>query len=198
MSEEYNIREVLAILSPSSISFACIPGPSPVKLTAHDVAARLRNCSRPANLLARGKYANDEVGYRSYYFAFAVEVAGLPLALKLSKSYPKSLTALINCTMQEFVGSTACPWHKGQDPFTIVNDKIVPCSMCGGTNKISWSDRRRAHLCNVPYTTWRRLYRDLHIQMVEIISRHEQEIVDALYERKRISGPDYEPPPRAA
>ena len=195
---DYDIRETLALLSPAAIKFSNIPGTSLVKLTAHDVASRLRLCSRAAGLLATGKYANDELSYRAYYFAFAVDVAGLPLALKLSKAHPKALTRLINCTMQEFVGSTACPWHKGQEPYTIVNDKIIPCSICGGTNKITWTDRRRAHIVGVPYTTWKHWYRDLHIQMVGVISRHEQEIIDALYERKRISGPDHEPPPRAA
>ena len=219
MSDDYDIREVLAILSPSSISFSGVPGTSLVKLTAHDVAARLRNCSRAANLLARGKYANDTLSYRSYYFAFAVEVAGLDLARKLSKKYPKALTKLINVTFQEFVEPTACPWCRGGPSFTITPEGIVACSACKGTGKIIWSDRKRAELMQVPETTFRRWYAPLHTLMCDIINRHEREIVTALYEkdipqgliileRARINHnrraarnevtPDDEPPPRAA
>ena len=190
-----------------------------VKLTAHDVAARLRNCSRAANLLARGKYANDMLSYRAYYFAFAVQVAGLPLALKISKKYPKSLTKLINLTMQEFVEPSACPWCRGTPSFSITPDGLVACSACKGTGKMVWSDKKRAELMNIPKNIFRRWYAPLHQQMCEVIACHEQEIVDALYERDIPQGliaierarinrdrradrneitTDDEPPPRAA
>ena len=203
MAEDYDIRECLALLSPAAIKFSNIPGTYPVKLTAHDVAARLRNCSRPANLLARGKYANDELSYRSYYFAFAVEVAGLPLALRLSKRYPKSLTKLINVTFQEFVEPTSCPWCRGKQSFTIVNDTIVPCGACKGTGEVIWTDEKRAYLMGVPEPTFRAWYAPLHQQMCEIIARHEGEILNALYERPprltdRVRPEDNEPPPGAA
>ena len=218
MSEDYDIREVLSILSPSSIAYAGIPGTSLIKLTPHDVAARLRNCSRHANLLARGKYANDELAYRSYYWAFAVQVSGLPMALKLSKRFPKSLTKLVNIAMQEFVssGSDLCPWHRAEPAYTIVNDKIIPCSLCGGSGKIVWTDKRRAELMGVDEEVFRRDFVPLHTQMVGIISSHESEIIDALYEREhgdvdrraskymgdaeRVADKqlDFDPPPRAA
>ena len=183
MSEDFDIREVLALLSPAAIKFSNIPGTSLVKLTAHDVASRLRLCSRAAGLLARGKYANDELSYRAYYFAFAVQVAGLPLALKLSKKYPKALTKLINVTFQEFVEPTCCPWCRGGPSFTITPEGIVACSACKGTGKILWRDRKRAELMQVPETTFRRWYAPLHVQMCDIIAGHEAEIVSALYER---------------
>ena len=198
MSGDHDIREILAILSPSSVSWGATPGTSPIKLTAHDVAARLRNASRAANLLARGKYANDELSYKSYYWAFAVQVSGLPLALKISKKYPKALSKLINLTMMEMTQPSVCPWCRGKQPFTIANDKIIPCGACKGTATVIWSDRKRARLIGTPATTFTRVFAPLHFQMVGIIAGHEQEIVDALYEKQGNERNPTPPPPRAA
>ena len=209
MSEDFDIREVLAILSPSSISFACIPGTSPQKLTPHDVMARLRNASRPAQLLALGKYANIQEKADQYYWAFTVAASGLPQALRMTKTHHnKEFTKLVNLVLWEYFSPSACPWCRGKQSFTIVNDKIIPCGACSGTGNTVWTTRKRAELMCMSETTWQRVCSDLHYQMFRIIAGHEQEIIDALYERpqgqrlldiaKRGDPEDYEPPPRAA
>ena len=198
---EFDVRELIALLSPKAIDLRHIPGGFS-RITPQDIAARLSRCSRGASLLARAKYANDTASFSKLYFHFVALAAGPPDGPVWPKKLkPGTFTRLINLTVQENVSPGKCGWCNGSAKSLEIDGKVLVCSGCKGSGRVNYSDRLRARMMGIPESTFRRSLVPLHVKLMTIFSEWESEIMAAMMEQnpkvahyRPTTNPDPEPP----
>ena len=96
------------------------------------------------------------------------------------------LDKLINIALDE-VGSTAlCKTCNGRKQFTKEN-KVIVCPSCMGLGFRGRTDKDRAEFAGIPWTTWRRSWRDKYADVYRVVLIFDQSITRNI--KRRMGNP---------
>lgn len=195
-----NPAELLVLLTARTNKFERMPTGVPL-LTQQDIAAALgRIQHRIASLLLRVKYAHQ--------YDFMMELDRLiwlkvvDLWMERGWPYPKHKIGqefrrdMGRMALAETIWPHTCPWCQGVGSMTIQRRRlrgrkrkqigaVVMCDGCKGKGIRKPSDRQRAKLMGMPYTTWIHTWSPVYREVQTLIDQVESVGLGAIKKRLR-------------
>ena len=171
-----DIREMLALLTPGSVSLDGVGGRSDIRQRLLASLARVRPQWAGELLLAR--YADDRKSRRTVEYALLQELAGMVWP---EKNPPGTLRGVVYLVMREYMEPPPCLScvHTGS-AWRMVDGAIqsVDCPACGGTGRRRFTDEELADISSLPWRVWGPRYASLH----RLLRTHERAALGTMRE----------------